>query len=92
MKLQDLTPGKEYAYYTGKCLASSSFCQERNAVFEMYQRDEVELTQRRLVNGEFEYLVTRNRLPYRPEVIKKRREYTDRMLAGDTSRLSRHER
>jgi hypothetical protein len=103
MKLSELIPGKATVYYTGLSLATvcdkddekyeRSVADAAAAVFELYQRDEVNPTQRKLESGEFEYLVTRKRLPSDPEMVKQRRAYISRMeVGGDTYRPSRHER
>ena len=74
MNLNDLIPGVPFVYYKGNTVTRGGGYEERNTAFEMYQRDEANLTQRRLPDGQYEYIITRNRLPSRPAQVKKRRE------------------
>jgi hypothetical protein len=82
MNLNDLIPGVPFVYYRGNSIAKGGGYEERNTAFEMYQCDEAHLTQRRLSDGQYEYIITRNRLSSRPAQVKKRREYAASLKDG----------
>ena len=86
--LNNLEPGQSAVYYTGLSLAQVS-PESKFTAWQMYMRDEADLTQRRVQGGEgsveqskFEYIVTRRKTPPRQHVIDRRKSYYSGLVNG----------
>jgi len=86
MDLNNLQPGESVVYWTGTCIAKT--CDEsRYTAWEMYMRDEADLTQRKIkvavpakdgtdwYHDEFQYIITRRKALPNPTTVFERREH-----------------